>query len=60
MVANSDANGATAGGNTGYPAAPEEIAHFMKMLKAAAPKMTSDERSTIEKILQARAKELGH
>lgn len=35
-------------GNIGYPAAPEEIAHFMGMLKAGAPKLTASDRTAIE------------
>ena len=41
------------GGNIGYPAAPNEIAWFMAMLKKAAPKMTSEELNTIETKLKS-------
>ena len=41
------------GGNIGYPAAPNEIAWFMAMLKKAAPKMSSDERNLIETKLKS-------
>lgn len=47
------------GGNIGYPAAPEEIAWFMKMLKESAPNVTEKERGTIEASLKAVAKEIG-
>ena len=47
------------GGNTGYPAAPEEIAWFMKMLEKGAPNVTSAERATIEAGLKEEAKKLG-
>ena len=46
------------GGNTGYPAAPEEIAWFMTMLKDAVPNMTAKERSIIETKLKSEAKKL--
>jgi hypothetical protein len=36
------------GGNIGYPAAPNEIAWFMAMVKKAAPKMTAEEAKVIE------------
>lgn len=42
-------------GNVGYPAAPEEIEHFIAMLKKAAPKLSAEEVATIEKELQAAA-----
>ena len=41
------------GSNIGHPAKPEEIAWFMEMLKRAAPKMTNNERATLEKWLKA-------
>ena len=41
--------------NTGYPAAPHEIAHFMKMLKVSAPRLTAAERTKIETWLKAHA-----
>jgi hypothetical protein len=36
------------GRNIGHPFAPEEIDWFLKMLERAAPKMSGDERKTIE------------
>lgn len=53
------ANAKDKGGNIGYPAAPEEIAWFMKMLKESAPNVTESERKTIEDSLKAVAKEIG-
>lgn len=41
--------------NTGYPAAPEEIAHFMVMLKKGAPKVKADGLGKIETWLKANA-----
>lgn len=41
--------------NIGYPAAPEEIAHFVKMLKSHAPRLTDAERGKIEAWLKANA-----
>lgn len=34
--------------NTGHPAAPEEVAHFLTILKTTAPKMSAQTRSQIE------------
>lgn len=36
-----------AGSNIGYPAAPDEIAHFLKMLETA-PKITPADRATLK------------
>lgn len=47
------------GGNIGYPAAPEEIAWFMKMLEKGAPNVTASERATIEAALKEEAKKIG-
>lgn len=41
--------------NVGYPAAPEEIAHFIKMLKSHAPRLSDAERGKIEAWLKANA-----
>jgi thiol-disulfide isomerase/thioredoxin len=41
--------------NTGYPAAPEEIAHFIKMLEVGAPTVSSGNRTKIEAWLKANA-----
>ena len=41
--------------NIGYPAAPNEIAHFLKMLKDGAPKMTEAERHAIGAWLKEKA-----
>jgi hypothetical protein len=40
-------------GNIGHPFQPEEIAWFMKMLQKAAPKMSADERRTLEEWLKS-------
>ena len=40
-------------GNIGYPAQPEEIAHFVSMLTAGAPKLTAADRAEIEAWLKA-------
>lgn len=42
-------------GNTGYPAQPGEIAHFIAMLQKAAPKLTAADRTKIENWLKANA-----
>jgi thiol-disulfide isomerase/thioredoxin len=52
MLANSNKDETK--GNIGYPAAPEEIAHFMKMLKTGG-KLSDSERSSIEKWLKDHA-----
>jgi thioredoxin-related protein len=39
-------------GNIGYPAAPEEISHFMKMLGKAVRKIDAADLETIEKTLK--------
>ncbi len=39
MIVNSLQKEGKAQTNTGYPAAPEEVAHFVKMLKMGAPKI---------------------
>jgi thiol-disulfide isomerase/thioredoxin len=41
--------------NIGYPAAPEEIAHFIAMLKATAPRLSDAERAKIETWLKEHA-----
>ena len=40
-------------GNIGFPAAPEEIAHFVKMLNRAAHRMPPSDIEAIEKALKA-------
>ena len=56
MIVNSerpkDADGKH-GGNIGHPVAPWEIDYFMTMLARAAPRMTAEERGTIEKKLRS-------
>ncbi len=45
------------GGNIGHPFQPHEIDWFMVMLSKAAPRMTEDERATIEKWLRTQKKQ---
>ena len=47
-------------GNIGYPAEPEGIAHFMKMIRGSATTITAEEFSTVEDALKARATKLGY
>ncbi len=42
-------------GNVGYPAAPEEIAHFVKMLQTTKKNLTNDDIAAIEKALKEAA-----
>jgi thioredoxin-related protein len=39
------------GENTGFPAAPEEIDHFVSMMQKGAPKLTPDELTAMKKYL---------
>lgn len=39
------------GGNTGFPAAPEEIEHFLKMLKSGAPHITEAQLELVKQVL---------
>lgn len=41
--------------NTGYPAAPEEVAHFVKMLQKGAPKIGDGSVKKVEEWLTANA-----
>lgn len=41
------------GNNIGYPAAPEEIAFFLKLMKRAAPTMTAEDAKVIETALRS-------
>lgn len=50
---NEPPSGGNKGGNIGHPAAPNEIAWFMEMLKRGAPAMTAEERTIIEQALRA-------
>jgi len=38
-------------GNVGFPVAPNEVAHFMTLLRGHAPKMTEAERAKVETAL---------
>ena len=50
MIVNSNENGDDKK-NIGYPGAPNEIAHFMKMLKMGAPKLSPADLKVIETTL---------
>jgi thiol:disulfide interchange protein len=50
-----DANRMPSNGNIGYPAAPEEITAFVKILKETAPKMTEAERTAVLEHLKKNA-----
>lgn len=54
------ANAKDRGGNTGYPAAPEEIGWFMTMLEKGAKNVTPAERAMIKKALEEEAKKIKH
>jgi serine/threonine-protein kinase len=45
-------------GNIGYPGQPEEIDHFMKMLRSSAKTITPEEMKTIESTLRAEGKKI--
>jgi ketosteroid isomerase-like protein len=47
------------GGNIGHPVEPHEIDYFMAMLAKAAPRMTAEERGTIEKKLRTQKDAIG-
>ena len=40
-------------GNTGFPASDEEIAWFGEMLKLGAPRLTAEDRATLQRSLVA-------
>ena len=42
-------------GNIGYPFQPEEIEHFMTMLKESAKRTTTEQRAAIEEVLNENA-----
>ncbi len=42
-------------GNIGYPAAPNEIAHFMDLLRASSPMLSDAERTAVETYLKETA-----
>jgi thiol-disulfide isomerase/thioredoxin len=48
LIINSKLNG----NNIGYPAQPQEIAHFIDMMKKAAPKMAEEDLQTVETALK--------
>lgn len=58
MVVNSKrpSNDGAAGGNIGYPAAPEEIDWFVTMMKKAAPKIAEDDLKVIKTALRTQKK----
>jgi hypothetical protein len=43
-------------GNIGYPAEPQEIEHFIAMLRATAKSMTSEQIGQVESLLTEAAK----
>lgn len=49
-----------AGSNIGCPVKPEEIAHFMKMMKTGAPKMTAADATFIQTTFEENAKTINH
>lgn len=55
MVVNSLQKEGDAKTNTGYPGAPEEIAHFMTMLDKGAKKIKADDKTKIKAWLVANA-----
>lgn len=55
MVVNSNPTFPDKPGNIGYPAAKEEIAHFIKMLEKGAPKITESDRKAIQEWLTKNA-----
>jgi thioredoxin-related protein len=55
MIVNSLRTSGDARTNTGYPAAPEEVSHFAKMLKLGAPKMGDGSVSKVSGWLTANA-----
>jgi len=53
-----DSNGPK--GNTGFPSAPEEVAHFTAMLRKAKKNMTDDDIAALEKSLANASKKDAH
>jgi thioredoxin-related protein len=51
LIVNSN-RGGESGQNIGYPAAPEEVAWFMQMIKKAAPAIRDEDTQVIEKTLR--------
>jgi hypothetical protein len=47
------AKGENKGGNIGHPMKDEEIAYFMKMVKKAAPRLSSRDEATLLKKLKS-------
>lgn len=41
-------------GNTGFPVDPQEVEHFMKMLRASATRLSTEDLATIEQSLRAK------
>jgi hypothetical protein len=58
LIVNSNEKEEGTAGNIGYPAAPNEVAHFIEMLKLGAPKMTAAQREDIRKWLVGHAPKL--
>jgi len=55
MLINSNRTAKDPKTNIGYPAAPEEIAHFMGILKTTAPRLSDADRAKIETWLKEHA-----
>jgi hypothetical protein len=54
LLVNSNEKDGTSG-NIGYPAAPNEIAHFLDMLRKTAPRITDAQRGSIKAWFEANA-----
>lgn len=48
-------DGKDKGENTGFPAKPEEIGHFLNMMQKGAPKITADQLKSMQEYLTAKA-----
>lgn len=44
--------------NMGYPTEPNELSHFISMLKAGAPQITDEETAAMQTVLEKRAAEI--
>jgi thioredoxin-related protein len=55
-----DSNAMPGGKNIGFPAVPEEIAAFMRLLDKTAPRLSTADRRVLEASLQKTAKPAAH
>ena len=46
------------GQNIGYPAREQEMEHFIAMLDKACPNITDEEKATVRRVMEGRAKEI--